>query len=70
MVAVSRLNENCTIGEAFGKNFAARVKKVDSLSDMATSVFNGRVSVHIGKKSEAKATLIGRGVGKTVYSNG
>ena len=70
MVTVSRLDENCTIREALGKYFATRVKKIDSFSNMATSVFNGGVSVDIGKKSEAKATLISRGVGETVYGNG
>ena len=54
VVALSTLHKNGIVAQTFGKHFASDVKKVDSLPNVATDVFNRRVPVHIRQEPEAE----------------
>ena len=49
VVALSTLNKDGVVAETLGKDLSAHVEDVDTLSDVAADVLDGRVAIHVGE---------------------
>jgi len=58
IVAVSGLDKNSRIGQAFCVHFSTYVIQVNTFSDVPPSVFNGGVPVHIGQLAQTEPVVV------------
>jgi len=70
VVAVSRLHEDGSVGEALGEHFATHVVKMNALADMSARVFDGRVSVDVGQEAETESVVVVGRIGEAVDDDG
>ena len=70
IVAVARLNEDSTVGQALSVDFTADVVKVDSFADVTASIFDRGIPVDVGKKAQAKSIGVGRRVREAIDDDG
>ena len=68
LVAVGRLDKDGRITEAFSKYFTADVIKSNALADMTPCLFNHRIAVDVGQKTQTETFRVAR-VCEAVDSN-
>lgn len=58
VIAVSRLHEYCAVREALGIHLSSYIVQMHSLPNMPPSIFNGRISVHIGQETQTEPVVV------------
>ena len=67
VVALSALDKDGVVAQTLCKDFSPDVEEMDPLPDVSTDIFDGRVTIHVGEKTETETIGSCRGIGKSVH---
>ena len=68
-IAVPALDKDGRVAQTLGKDLPADREQVDALSDVSSSVLDGRVAMHARQETNAKAVSRGGGVCESIHDH-